>query len=806
MLRSYFKIAWRNITKHKVISLINVLGLTIGICGFLVISLIVHYDLSFDNFHPDKERIYRIVGDLKTASGEDIDINRAPYSLQLTLQHDVPGIDKIAGFYPINAKIVVLNSQGQIRNFNGDPGDGSWWTSVIVANQNYFTIFKYDWLAGNEETALNKPHKLVISVKKARQYFGDIPYDKILGREILYNDSVRVQISGIVKDWNDNTDLPFTDFISLGTFYQWGDLKNPYPWTFVKLSKGVAYSSVNTKLDLYTKMNLNKDPLLKKTMYLQPLSDMHFNSHFYEDGFRKAHLPTIYGLMAIASFILAIGIINFINLSTALSIGRAKEMGVRKILGSDRANLIFQFLTETFILTFFATLIAGLSVKPTLTIFHDYIPPRLRFNPFYPSAFFFLFSLMLVTTLLSGIYPARVLSSYSSILSLKGIGLTKANERTNFRKGLIVFQFTLSLIFIIAVIVIKSQLQFIRNKDLGYNTDAIITIKTPWRDSLSKVNVLAEKIKRMPAVQKIALEAFPPIGPAGDLLDIQYNGRKDISLMVGMDEGNENFIPVYQMKLLAGRNLRPADSLNELVLNESLSRQLGFTNPREAIGKFVTSDHKQIPIVGVVADYHTKTLHELITPVCIGNIADDQREIVLKLSTKGKQFNQLKETLASVQTLWNEVYPGIPFEYSFLDESIASMYAKEQKTSTLMNIATVVAVFISCMGLFGLILFSTEKRTREIGIRKILGASVLGVVFLLSKDFMKLIFIAILIASPIVYYFMHSWLQDYAYRIQITWWMFGMAWLSALLIAFLTISFQAIKSAMANPVKSLRTE
>ncbi len=333
-----------------------------------------------------------------------------------------------------------------------------------------------------------------------------------------------------------------------------------------------------------------------------------------------------------------------------------------------------------------------------------------------------------------------------------------------------------------------------------------MTIKTPGRDSLSKVNVLAEKIKRMPAVQKLALEAFPPIGPAGNLLEIQYKGKKEISLMVGMDEGNENFIPLYQMKLLAGRNLLPGDSLTELVLNESLSQRLGFTNPGDAIGQFVYSDNKLIPIVGVVADYHTKTLHELITPVCIGNIAEDQREIVLKLSAKGKQFNQLKETLASVQTSWNEVYPGIPFEYSFLDESIASMYAKEQKTSTIINIAMAVAVFISCMGLFGLILFSTQRRTREIGIRKVLGASVPGIVFLLSKDFMKLIFIAILIASPIVYYFMHSWLQDYAYRIQITWWMFAMAWFSALFIAFLTISIQTIKSAMANPVKSLRTE
>ncbi len=806
MFKSYFKIAWRNITRHKVSSLINILGLAIGICSFIVIFLISYYEFSFDNFHPDKERIYRIVGDLKTASGEDIDQNRAPYLLQLSLQKEIPGIDKIAAFYPINAKIVVQNAQGQIRKFEGGSEDGNWWTSVIVANQNYLNIFKYDWLAGNEGTSLDQRFNVVLTENRARQYFGNMPPDKILGKEIIYNDSIRVRVSGIVKEWNRNTDFPFTDIISISALYQPGELKNTAPWTFVKLSKGTTASFINTKLGQFVKKYFSEDPLLKRSMYLQPLADMHFNSHFYEDGFRKAHLPTIYGLIAIATFILIIAMINFINLSTAQSIGRAKEMGIRKVLGSKRSNLIFQFIVETFIQTFVATSLAALTAKPVLTIFHDYIPPGIKFSPVYPSTILFLFSLALITALLSGLYPAKVLSSYAPVLSLKGIGLTRANDKMTLRKGLIVFQFTLSLIFIIAVIVIKTQLHFIRNKDLGYNTDAIITIKTPWSDSLSKVNILAGKMRQWPAVQKLALEAFPPIGPVGNLLDIQYKGKREVSLMVGMDEGNENFIPVYQMKLLAGRNLVPGDSLNELVLNESLSRRLGFTYPGDAIGQLIYSGHKMIPIVGVVADYHTKTLHEMIMPVCIGDIPEDQREIVIKLSTKGKQFNQLKETIANFYKTWNEVYPGISFEYSFLDESIASMYTKEQKTSTLMNLAMVMAIFISCMGLFGLILFSTERRTKEIGIRKVLGASVRGIVFLLSKDFLKLVCVAMLIASPVVYYLMNVWLQGYAYRIQITWWMFMLAWLSALFFAFLAISVLAIKSAMANPARSLRTE
>ena len=806
MLKRYFQIAWRYISKHKVYSFINIVGLALGLCVFIVLVLTSHYELSFDNFHPDKERIYRIVGDLKTASGEDIDVNNAPYSLQLSIQQEIPGLDEVAGFYPYKANISVKNASGLLTKFDGAAEDGNWWTSVIAANQSYFAIFKYDWLAGNEATALTQPFTAVISERRAHQYFGTIPLEKMLGREIIYNDSVRVHVSGIVKEWNENTDFPFTDIVSITSLYQSGDWKNVDVWTFVKLSTGTSSAKINLQLERIIRNHPFGDPLLKRSMYLQPLADIHFNAHFYEDGFRKAHLPTIYSLIAIACFILLIAIINFVNLSTAQTIRRAKEMGVRKILGGNKANIIFQFLTETFIQTVVAMCIALVSIKPVMTAFHHFIPHDLRFNLAQPSTIFAFFLLILVATVLSGLYPAKILSSYDPISSLKGFGSTSTGNKLTVKKSLMVFQLSLSLFFIIAVIIIGGQLQFIRNKDLGYNTNAIIIIKTSASESLSKVNVLAEKIKQLPAVQMLGLEAFPPIGPAGNLLDIRYKGKKDQSLLIGMDEGNENFIPTYQMKLLAGRNLSHGDSLNELVINESLSKLLGFVHPGDAISQFVHTGNKMIPIVGVVSDYHTKTLQEAITPVCIGNIAEDQREIVLRLSNEGIQFDEIRRTLASINVLWNEVYPGNPFNYSFLDESIAHMYEKERTTSTLMRLAMFITVFISCLGLFGLILFSVERRTKEIGIRKVLGATVLSLVFLLSKDFFRLIFISMLIASPVAYYFMHSWLQNYTYRIQISWWMFASAWLAAILVAMLTMSFQAIKAGLANPVKSRRTE
>src|SRR5664279_4175218 len=447
MLKSYLKIAWRNIFKHKVYSIINVVGLALGICTFIVLFLISHYEITFDNFHPDKERIYRIVGDLKTASGEDIDLNTAPYSFQLSIQHEIPGLDVVAGFYPYKADISVKNTGGLLRKFDGAAQDGNWWTSIIVANQGYFAIFKYDWLAGNEATALNQPFKVVISENRARQYFGGIPFEKMLGREIIYNDSTRVHVSGIIKDWNKNTDFPFTDIISINTLCPSGDLKNPDLWSFVKLSTGTSPATINHHLDRFIENHPIGDPLLKRSMYLQPLSEIHFNSHFIEDGFRKAHLPTIYSLIAIASFILLIAIINFINLSTAQTIGRAKEMGIRKILGSKKTSIIFQFLTETFIQISIATGVAMVSIKPILTVFHNFIPPDLRFNLTYPSTILFLFLLILITTLLSGLYPAKTLTSYELISSLKGISAAGAKNKMTLRKGLIIFQFSLSLFF-----------------------------------------------------------------------------------------------------------------------------------------------------------------------------------------------------------------------------------------------------------------------------------------------------------------------------------------------------------------------
>ncbi len=479
---------------------------------------------------------------------------------------------------------------------------------------------------------------------------------------------------------------------------------------------------------------------------------------------------------------------------------------MRKVLGSNKTNLVFQFLTETFVLTVFAVSISLLLVKPVLSLFSSFIPQGVTFDLFNSSTLIFLLIVTLVTSLLAGFYPAKVLSSYLPVISLKGATVSKGRGNWNLRKGLIVFQFCISLIFIIGAIVISNQIGFMRKADKGFKTNAIITINN-WDDRTGKMKVLAEKIKESVGVEQVIPQGNAPMGFAHGTENFKYKGKSEMDLQVSIESGNEDFIPFYQMKLVAGRNMLRSDSLRELVINETCAHALGFSKPGDAVGKFLYAGNgNPYPIVGVVADFHEGSFHEVIKPVVIANMPDRQWSIAVKLATKGRHVSDANAAISQIEKQWKQIFPETDFNYSFLDESITWLYEKDQETAWLMNAAMIITIFISCMGLFGLAMFTAELRTKEIGIRKVLGASITNIAAMLSKDFIMLVAIAVLIASPISWYFMHQWLQDFAYRINISWWVFVLAGLSAVLIALITVSLQAIKAAIANPVKSLRTE
>jgi ABC-type antimicrobial peptide transport system permease subunit len=820
MLKSYFTIAWRNIAKHKAYTFINVAGLALGICSCIVIYLITSYEFSFDKFHPDKDRIYRIVGNMQRSSGETEFLN-TPFGDVAGFKDQIPGFEAKAGFITYGGSISIPNGKEPPKKFDNRI-QGSYSSTSIITWPQYFDIFKYKWLAGNPQT-LNNPFKVVLSEKRAKEYFGDLPLNELIGKTVVYDDSLKVTVSGIVKDWTRNTDLGYTDFISISTATH-SFLKNQIPaedWTslqphnamaFVKLIKGVTPDQVNSRFAAYIRDHVKMPTGAKLTMYLQPLNDIHFSAEFRRsddgDDFRKAYRPTLYVLMGVAIFILLIAAVNFVNLSTAQSIQRAKEIGVRKVLGSNKKKIMLQFLTETFVLTFFAVIVSMLLVDPMLYLFKDYIPEAVTFHPFNASTLIFLLVVTILTTVLAGFYPAKVLAGYLPVLSLKGTAVQTNSEKLNLRKALIVFQFTISLVFIIGAIVMVKQIKFMTSADKGFNTDAIITVNK-WRDNNGNLKVLAENIKHIKGVDKVLLQGFPPMGFAQMNSSYIYKGKENINLQPILEIGNEDYIPLYQMKLIAGRNILHSDSLNEIVVNETLTKAIGCKDPHDAVGKMLYSQGSQpdkaFPIVGVVSDFHQGSFHDAIQPAVIGNVPS-YHSIAVKLTASEKNVTAVKAIITQIETQWKKLYPDEPLDYSFLNESIGWLYGQDEKTAWLVNAAMIITIFISCMGLFGLGMFTAQRRTKEIGIRKVLGASVSDIAVMLSKDFLILVLLAFLVASPIAYYFSHQWLKDFVYRTNISFWIFLLAGSAIIVVALLTVSFQAFKAAIANPVTNLRTE
>jgi len=833
MIRNYLKIAWRNLIKQKVSTIINVLGLSIGISACLIIYMTASFELSYDNFHQDKNRIFRVVSEIDNFSGGMEYMPEINYFSAIAIRKQFTGVDKLAVFFNYYAKITVPQAGVQSKIFeSGDPTKDP--SDIIIAEPQYFDIFKYTWLAGNAATALNGPLRVVLTESKARTYFGSLPSDEVIGKTVIYNDSLRLTVSGIVKDYDINTNIIFKDFISFSTIPN-SFLKNiptfqclthpdkpswsDYIQEFVKLSKGATPTQIEAQtapLIKMTKQYMAGQTNRKTEIHLQSLSDVHFNANYGNDFYtRQASLPALYGLMGIAVFILIIASINFINLSSAQSIRRAKEIGIRKVLGSSRASLILQFLSETFIITVFAVVISLLIVNPVISAFKAFIPNGVALNLLSPSLIIFLILIILFTSLLAGFYPAKVLSSYLPVQSLKG--QQKSNQKSYLLRGLIVFQFTVSLVFIIGTIIISNQIHYIINKDMGFNKDAIVNININGNYSDAKRDVIVEKIRQLAGVEKVSIGRQPP---AVNNSSPGFFRRKDNNATILSDErfADENYVPLYGLKLLAGRNLTntvKADSVNEFLITESCAKQLGFKTPADAIGHIVESGYifktnfrayGTGPVVGVLADFHNQSLYAPPGPVEIIGSIKNGTLISIKLSSKNKQWSDYKNTIAGIESQWKEIYPDKKFYCSFFDKTIASFYEKDQRTGQIMNAAMLIAIFISCMGLFGLVTFTAEQRKKEIGIRKVLGASVANVATMLAKEFVVLIGISFLIASPIAWYFMHQWLQGFAFRVSISLWVFALAGFSTVFITLITISYQSINAALANPVKSLKTE
>ena len=792
MIFHHLRFAWRTLAHNKGVTAIHTLGLAAGICACICIYSITSYELSFDTFHPDAGRIYRMGSRITEHDAVLFDNEVAPPTAN-ALRTEIPGLEAIARYYPYHVSIAP---------------------NAILTDSAWFDIFKYRWLAGNPKTALTQPNTVVLTATRARRYFGPAPPASWLGREVIYDDSLHVHVSGIVSDWTGNTDFPYTDLISLSTIqhsflhnslhpdsWQPPTAGNPWMCTFIKLAPNTTPDELTRKLIPFVKRHLDTDPLLRLlhfSLVLQPLTDIHFNPAYSHDDIRKAHLPILYGLMATALFILLLAIVNFINLSTAQAQRRAKEIDMRRILGSSRAQLIDRFLTETSLITLLAAIIAIFSARPVLAAFYAWLPPDLQFHPLDLSVLLFVLFLTAATTLLSGIYPARLLSAPTLV------------KNYTLRKGLIVFQFSISLIFIIGSIVVGRQLHFMLNADLGFTRNAILTV-TDFDATQEKLRLFAQQARQIPGISDLTLQGHAPAGRTMIEIPVRLENFKEKELMVSLQAGDRQFLPFYHIPTLAGHYEPINDSSREIAINDTYRRDLGFPTPASALGHFLTwNDGQQHPIVAVIADFHTNSFHDPIYPLLIGQLPNLQHSLALQLSGEDAagpartRPAAIRPALTRLDAAWHSIFPDKPFPYTFLDESIASLYQSDIQQSWLVHAATAITIFISCMGLLGLILFVVERRKKEIGIRKVLGAGVTDIVVLLNKEFVQLIAIALLIAAPIAGFGAHRWLQGFAYRTAISWWIFLLAGGSAMLIAALTIAVSVIRAALANPADAIK--
>ena len=821
MFKNYFTIAVRNLKRNKIFSLINIAGLAIGISASLVIYLIVQHELSFDKFHKDGDRIYRVVSKIEFP---DLTIHNSgvPVPTVKATRTEITGLQTVTHFITsYGSKISVPSAGSQSPAvFRNQP-------DIIYADEEYFKIFNYEWLAGSPQASLKDPFQVVLTESRARTYFTAADFNSIIGREITYDDSIKVTVAGVVKDIDKPTDLHFKEFISRATIENTG-LRNRWNWEewgsinsssqmLVKLKNGIKPVQIEKQLvgvrNKYREKRKEGDDKDDTKHFLQRLNDIHFNPDYDAFDQRRAHKPTLYGLLAVASFLLLLGCINFINLTTAQAAQRAKEIGIRKTMGSGKGQLIFQFLSETLLLTFLATILSVVITPWLLKVFSDFIPPEISFTSLnQPHVWLFLLGLILVVTVLSGFYPSLVLTKFKPVTVLKNQAYagTAQTRKAWLRKTLTVTQFVIAQFLIIATLVVSKQVHFSLNKELGYKRDAIVYFNAEWNifsdEKDNRRFALLEKLKTIPEIEKISLAGSAPASNNTSTTTMKFaEGKKLTETMVETKFADTGYFDLYKMKLVAGKNLQQSDTTKEFVINETYAKLLGFAKAGDAIGHFIERGFK-VPVTGVISDFHTKSTHQPIKPLAYSSAINNSYTFHLALRPRGKDGESWKRALSKVEKLYKEIYPEDDFKYQFYDESISSFYKTEQNISRLLTWSAGLCIFISCLGLLGLVMYITNTRTKEIGVRKVLGASVVQIVSLLSKDFVALVLVAFLIALPLAWWAMNNWLQDFVYRTSLSWWVFAITGAGMILIAMLILSIRTIKSAIENPVKSLRTE
>ncbi len=789
MIKSYFKIAWRNLIRHKAFSFINIGGLSIGIAACLLISLYVNYELSFDGYHIKKDRIIRITNMMHTPESDNITIALSPTLLATALNHNYPEVETAVRFEPDNS-VMKVNDQ----LFKED--------NVYKADANVFDVFTYQFAEGRAATALTNPNSMVITASLAKKYFGNV---SAIGKTIYCN-KLPYHVTAVLADLPENSDLKISALIpeNFAKTTKW--LEDDFAvYTFVLFKQKPDYATFAKKLDLITKRDiqpeLNKMGAAKYSMKfnIEPLKDVHFVSNNLGDT-AKGDKQLVYIFSVLAMVILVIALLNYINLSTARATERAKEVGVRKVNGALQYSLVRQFLFESFFVTCIA-LVIGIGLMLVLLPFLNHLLQIKILLSASPGIIVVICAVVLASSVLTGLYPAFVLSSFQPITALKG-NLKYAAKGITLRKVITVIQFAIATVMIAGAFIMNKQINFVQHRSLGYSQSQVLNIGLPDDSvALTQLDAFNNALRQMSQVKGTAIQTGLDINnngqtPKATTMATMTNGVKR-EVMSNYFSIDEKFIPMLQMKLIAGRNLSDAmatDKKEGFIVNEAFVQQMGWKNP---IGQAIEGfDHKG-HVIGVVKNFHYASLHNPIAPLVM--VSRTMRAVSLLVKINPANLN-------GVKAAWHTYFPGSPFSFSFLDDGFNTLYQKDITSIKLFNYFTLLSIFIACLGLYGLAYLVATQRTKEIGIRKVLGAALSGLILLLAKDFIKLIAMAAVVAMPVAWFIMNKWLTSYSYHIGINGWLLLLPVFVILIISVLVISYQTIKVAIANPVKSLKSE
>jgi putative ABC transport system permease protein len=800
MFKNYFKTAWRSLVRNKAFSLINITGLSIGIAASLLLFIVVQYEMSYDKFQPNFDRIYRVVTQEKYE--KELTYNAGiPIPALEALRAEMPQIKfgAIHGMYGNQITVPVENGPG--NKFIEEKG-------IYFFEPQLFSIFHYSWLAGGPD-ALNGPNNVVLDEKTATKYFGN--WQQAMGKTVMLDNALPLKVNGILKNVPANTDLPLSVLVSFETvrkhpdlygFYdRWGSTSSNFN-IFALLRPGEKAADVNRALLQFSKTHYSNKRSVK-TNFLQPLVDMHFDRRFDIFGDHVTSKSTLLTLSLIGLFIILMACVNFINLATALSVNRSREVGIRKVLGSNRGQLFAQIMSETAVIVCLSVIVAMGIAWFTLPYIKHIASIQEPLPLFTPQTIGLIAGMSIVVILLAGLYPSFVLSKFNPITALKNKLVSASVQGVSLRRCLVVMQFTISQVLIIATAVAVSQMNFISKADLGFNKEGVLLISGNADSvSLSKQKTLKQQLLQIPGVQTVNFSSDVPSSGNNWTTNFAYDHKPIENFQLALKYADADYTKTFGIRLIAGRPVNESDTVQEVMINETLVKKLGLKNANEVIGKTISLGRGNwYPIVGVMKDFKTNSLREDVKPLLVSTSKDVYSRTAIKLRT-----HQLAATKEAIQKTWERVYPDYAFNPSFYDESIAEFYQQEEQLSLLYKIFAGLAIFISCLGLYGLVSFMAVQKTKEVGIRKVLGASITSLLQLFSKEFTILIIISFFIAVPVAWYMMHSWLNNFVYRIPLSSWFFIVAIAGSILIAWLTVGYKAIRAALANPVKALRSE